>query len=58
VLREESGQAQGGTPGPRLLKFKPPRVSPAEDFESMLQISEEVVAFIQQNVDEKNRKGS
>jgi hypothetical protein len=36
----------------------PPLLTPADDFETMLQISEEVVTFIQQKADEENRKAS
>jgi 4-aminobutyrate aminotransferase-like enzyme len=49
---------QFGGIGVNVLKFKPPLVTPAEDFETMLQISEEVVAFIQRKVEEKNHKAS
>jgi 4-aminobutyrate aminotransferase-like enzyme len=40
-----------------VYKFKPPLTTPVEDFERMLDISEQVVAFIQEEVD-KQRKGS
>jgi 4-aminobutyrate aminotransferase-like enzyme len=40
-----------------VLKFKPPLTTPQADFERMLDISEEVVAFIQREVDQQ-RVGS
>jgi len=40
-----------------VYKFKPPLTTPVEDFEKMLDISEDVVAFIQDEVD-KHRKES
>ena len=39
-----------------VYKFKPPLTTPIEDFESMLGISEKMVAFIQAEVD-RQRKG-
>jgi len=39
-----------------VYKFKPPLTTPKEDFESMLEISKKVVAFIQSEVDSQ-RKG-
>jgi hypothetical protein len=33
-----------------VLKFKPPLTTPASEFDQMLDISEEIVAFIQQQV--------
>jgi 4-aminobutyrate aminotransferase-like enzyme len=41
---------QFGGLGSNVYKFKPPLTTPAADFEEMLDISEEVVAFIQQKV--------
>jgi 4-aminobutyrate aminotransferase-like enzyme len=41
---------QFGGFGSNVLKFKPPLTTPQADFEQMLDISEEVVAFIQQEV--------
>ena len=41
---------QFGGFGSNVLKFKPPLTTPEGDFEQMLEISEEVVAFIQQEV--------
>ena len=46
---------QFGGFGSNVLKFKPPLTTPAGEFEQMLDICEEVVAFIQQDVD-KQRK--
>jgi 4-aminobutyrate aminotransferase/4-aminobutyrate aminotransferase/(S)-3-amino-2-methylpropionate transaminase len=40
-----------------VYKFKPPLNTPKDDFESMIAISEKVVAFIQTEVD-RQRKGS
>jgi 4-aminobutyrate aminotransferase-like enzyme len=41
---------QFGGFGSNVLKFKPPLTTPASEFDQMLDISEEVVAFIQQQV--------
>jgi 4-aminobutyrate aminotransferase / (S)-3-amino-2-methylpropionate transaminase / 5-aminovalerate transaminase len=41
---------QFGGFGSNVLKFKPPLTTPQADFEQMLDISEEVVVFIQQEV--------
>jgi 4-aminobutyrate aminotransferase-like enzyme len=38
-----------------VYKFKPPLTTPVEDFESMLDISEKVVAFIQREVDQQRK---
>ena len=46
---------QFGGFGTNVYKFKPPLTTTKEDFERMLEISEEMVAFIQDEVDrEKN----
>jgi 4-aminobutyrate aminotransferase/(S)-3-amino-2-methylpropionate transaminase len=42
---------QFGGFGSNVYKFKPPLTTPQEDFERMLEISEQMVAFIQQEVD-------
>jgi len=39
-----------------VYKFKPPLTTPAEDFETMLEISEKVVAFIQTEVDRQRKR--
>jgi 4-aminobutyrate aminotransferase / (S)-3-amino-2-methylpropionate transaminase / 5-aminovalerate transaminase len=44
---------QFGGFGSNVYKFKPPLTTPPEDFECMLDISEEVVAFIQNEVDQQ-----
>jgi 4-aminobutyrate aminotransferase-like enzyme len=44
----------GGSAG-NVYKFKPPLTTPQADFERMLEISEEIVAFIQGEVDEQRR---
>jgi len=49
---------QFGGMGSNVLKFKPPLVTPEEDFEKMLAIAEEVVAFIQKEVERKTPKVS
>jgi len=41
-----------------VYKFKPPLTTPVEDFERMLDLSEEMVAFIQDEVDKQNRASS
>ena len=46
---------QFGGFGTNVLKFKPPLTTPQADFDRMLDLSEEVVAFIQGEV-EKHRK--
>jgi 4-aminobutyrate aminotransferase-like enzyme len=47
----------GGFAG-NVLKFKPPLVTPQEDYDRMLDISEEVVAFIQKQVEQQRRTAS
>ena len=42
--------SQFGGFGSNVLKFKPPLTTPSADFEEMLDISEEIVAFIQNEV--------
>ena len=42
---------QFGGPGSNVLKFKPPLTTPQAEFEQMLDISEETIAFIQREVD-------
>jgi 4-aminobutyrate aminotransferase-like enzyme len=44
----------GGSAG-NILKFKPPLTTPQADFERMLEISEEVIDFIQSEVNEQRR---
>lgn len=39
-----------------VYKFKPPLNTPVEDFERMLEVSEEIVAFVQGEVDREKRK--
>jgi len=41
-----------------VYKFKPPLTTPVEDFERMLDLSEEMVAFIQDEVDKQKRASS
>lgn len=41
-----------------VYKFKPPLTTPVEDFQSMLDISEKVVAFIQREVDLQRKTSS
>jgi 2,2-dialkylglycine decarboxylase (pyruvate) len=41
-----------------VYKFKPPLTTPVEDFERMLDISEEVTAFIQREVDQQRKTAS
>jgi hypothetical protein len=41
-----------------VYKFKPPLTTPPEDFERMLKISEEMVAFIQSEVDRQRSAAS
>lgn len=38
-----------------VYKFKPPLTTPVEDFESMLDLSEQMVAFIQKEVDQQRK---
>ena len=38
-----------------VLKFKPPPLTPADDFERMLELCDELVAFIQKQVDQERR---
>jgi len=47
--------AQFGGFGSNVLKFKPPLTTPVGDFEQMLDICEEVVAFIQREVQGSGR---
>jgi len=49
---------QFGGFGSNVYKFKPPLTTPPEDFQRMLEISEEVVAFIQGEVDRQRRTSS
>jgi hypothetical protein len=42
--------------GGNVYKFKPPLTTPLADFDEMLAISEEVVAFIQEAVDRKTAR--
>ena len=42
---------QFGSPAGNVLKFKPPLTTPQADFDRMLEIIEETVAFIQREVD-------
>jgi 4-aminobutyrate aminotransferase-like enzyme len=49
---------QFGGFGSNVYKFKPPLTTPVEDFESMLDISEKVVAFIQREVDQQRKTSS
>jgi 2,2-dialkylglycine decarboxylase (pyruvate) len=44
----------GGAAG-NVFKFKPPLTTPQAEFDRMLEISEEIVAFIQREVDELRR---
>ena len=44
---------QFGGPGGNVLKFKPPLTTPREDFDTMLDLSEETAAFIQQRVENR-----
>ncbi len=44
----------GGAAG-NVFKFKPPLTTPQDEFDRMLEISEEIVAFIQREVDEMRR---
>ena len=46
---------QFGGFGANVLKFKPPLMTPPEDFERMLDTSEEVVEFIQDQVEKERR---
>jgi 4-aminobutyrate aminotransferase-like enzyme len=47
---------QFGGFGSNVYKFKPPLTTPQADFDRMLEISDEVVAFIQKEVDQQRRK--
>jgi hypothetical protein len=47
----------GGVAG-NVLKFKPPLTTPADDFERMLDITADVVAFIQRQVERKRAEES
>jgi 2,2-dialkylglycine decarboxylase (pyruvate) len=46
---------QFGSPGGNVLKFKPPLTTPQADFDRMLEIVEETVAFIQREVDQQRK---
>jgi acetylornithine/succinyldiaminopimelate/putrescine aminotransferase len=46
---------QFGAAAGNVYKFKPPLTTPQADFDRMLEISEEIVAFIQREVDEMRR---
>jgi 4-aminobutyrate aminotransferase-like enzyme len=46
---------QFGAATGNVYKFKPPLTTPQADFDRMLEISEEIVAFIQREVDEMRR---
>ena len=46
---------QFGSPAGNVLKFKPPLTTPPEDFDRMLEIVEETVAFIQREVDQQRK---
>jgi 4-aminobutyrate aminotransferase-like enzyme len=46
---------QFGAATGNVYKFKPPLTTPRAEFDRMLEISEELVAFIQREVDEKRR---
>jgi 4-aminobutyrate aminotransferase-like enzyme len=41
-----------------VYKFKPPLTTPVEDFERMIELSEEMVAFIQSEVDKQKKAAS
>jgi 4-aminobutyrate aminotransferase-like enzyme len=47
---------QFGGFGGNVYKFKPPLTTPQADFDRMLEISDDVVAFIQQEVDQQRKK--
>ena len=47
---------QFGGIGANVLKFKPPLTTPQADFDRMLEISEETVAFIQREVDQQRKR--
>lgn len=49
---------QFGGMSSNVYKFKPPLTTPVEDFESMLDISEKVVDFIQREVDKRRKTSS
>jgi 4-aminobutyrate aminotransferase-like enzyme len=49
---------QFGGFGANVLKFKPPLMTPQEDFERMLDICEETIAFIQKEVEQQHRTSS
>jgi|SRR5579859_1669020 len=46
---------QFGSPGGNVLKFKPPLTTPQADFDCMLEIVEQTVAFIQREVDQQRK---
>jgi 4-aminobutyrate aminotransferase-like enzyme len=50
--------SQFGGIGSNVLKFKPPLTTPDADFERMLEIVEDVVAFIQRDVDRQRGKSA
>jgi 4-aminobutyrate aminotransferase-like enzyme len=47
---------QFGGFGSNVYKFKPPLTTPQADFDRMLEISDDVVAFIQKEVDQHRKK--
>jgi 4-aminobutyrate aminotransferase-like enzyme len=49
---------QFGGFGANVLKFKPPVMTPQDDFDRMLDICEETIAFIQQRVEQQRRASS
>jgi 4-aminobutyrate aminotransferase-like enzyme len=48
--------SQFGGIGSNVLKFKPPLTTPPADFDRMLEIVEETVAFIQREVDSQRKR--
>src|SRR5208282_2831668 len=48
--------SQFGGLSSNVLKFKPPLTTPDADFESMLEIVEDTVEFIQRDVDQQRAK--
>jgi 4-aminobutyrate aminotransferase-like enzyme len=49
---------QFGGFGSNVYKFKPPLTTPQADFDRMLEISDDVVAFIQKEVDQQRKKAT
>jgi 4-aminobutyrate aminotransferase-like enzyme len=49
---------QFGGFGSNVYKFKPPLTTPQADFDRMLEISDDVVAFIQKEVDQQRKKAA